>query len=577
LLKTGLPAYALILLLALGACRAAEQASVQAGDPEVLSNLAMWEGHRFLKQDRPDLAADSFRKAADYMRTSPYPHFLLAKLYFRRSLMNAVLEFGTGVKLLLADFSYQSLLVANILLAALIAVAISMYLAVFVILARHARTVWFSALLTLSPRLGEKYVKIVIAGAVVCFLIALSGLSIVAMATWTAVIGCGLAWRYASASERKMIIGFGVFLIALVPAFDITARVVSTQHPGSPTKIAARAGETTEAEFTRAAETNNILAENDPIGEFMRGMLYLKSADYSLAIEHFNIASKFTHNNGAILNNIAIAFHNLGKYKEAQTTFENALKFAPREALIHYNYSQTLNALMYYDLAQNELTKASSLDFDMTRSLVTAKDKVELVPMNLANGVLWELAMDPANRILRAGYHPTEGGWPGVMLLCLLTGAGVVMMRNARLPARCYVCDAVVKAQVAKRKRREVICPECRAIKQSNAEDQDTLEKNIEGRVTKLEMHRSILAIVLGLVLPGCAYHLLGSKAKGLVMSVAVFILAVFVASGGGPMRPEPQLNVGRGAAGAVILFLIVYAVCAWRSIALVARKGEEE
>jgi hypothetical protein len=164
-----------------------------------------------------------------------------------------------------------------------------------------------------------------------------------------------------------------------------------------------------------------------------------------------------------------------------------------------------------------------------------------------------------------------------LVLLCLLTGAGVVMMRNARLPARCYVCDAIVKAQVAKRKRREVICPECRAIKQSNADDQDTLEKKIEGRVTRLEMRRSILAVVLGLALPGCTHHLLGSKAKGLVMSVAVLILAVFVASGGGPMRPEPQLDVGRGAAGVVILFIIVYAICAWRSLALVAKKAEEE
>lgn len=577
MLKKGILAYLSIVLLSLAICEAAGEVADQTGDSILLSNTYLWKGHQYFKQGRTDLAAEAFRTASGHMRASPYPHFMLARLYLKRSPMDAVLEFGTGVKLLTGGFFYQSILVSNLLLTALLAVAIAAYVAVLVVLVRHVKTVWFSILLTFSPVVGEKYLGILVAGCLVSFLTMLSGLSIVAMVTWAIVIGCGLAWRHASGSERRTMAGFVVFLIAFVPLFDLTVQVVSTQHPDSPTRIAALAGETTEAEIAKVAETNKVLSENDPIGEFMRGLLYLKNGEYVVAIEHFNLASKFTRNNAAILNNIAVAFHNLGRYKEAQAKFEGALKFGPREALIHYNYSQTLNALLYYDLAQGELTKASGLDFDLTRSLVTGKERPTLIPMNLETGVLWELAMNPSNKMLKSAYHPTEAGWPGILLLVLLTASAFVLMKNAKLPARCDICECVVKAQVIKRKRREVLCPACKAIKQQNADDNDALEKQLEQRVTNLETHHGIFHLVLGLVLPGSTYHLLGSKMKGFLLSVVVFMLLIIMVTSGGPVKQVPELDLGHNYGWAVVLFIAVYALYAWRSVMLVLRTQGEE
>jgi Tfp pilus assembly protein PilF len=570
---------ALLLILVSAHIASSAQAEDQAGtaDSPLLANIEMWQGSQYVQQGRMDLAADSFIKAAGHARNSPYPHFMLARLYLKRLSIDAIIEFGTGLKLMMADFATQSLAAANLMVALFIGLGIAVYLGVVTVLARHAKTIWYSLLLTFSPVFGEKQLKVISGGVVIALIAMLSGMSMLAVLTWAAVIASSLAWRYAGTSDRRMMIAFGVYLVAFGPIFSLTTSLVSTQHPSSPTRIAALAGQTTEIEFAKAAQTNTVLAENNPIGEFMRGLLCLKAGDYLASIEHFNIASKFTRTNVATLNNIAVALHNMGRYREAQVKFKEALTHGPRQALVHYNYSQTLNALLYYDLAQSELAKASSIDFDLVRSLVAVTDKPQLVPMSLDNSVLWDLAMQPGNSTFHPKYHPTESGWPGILVLIALACGAFWVVRGANLPARCDICDGLVKTEVTKRKRREVLCPDCKAVKLNNADDTDALERQLESRVQAVQTRRGIVNIALGLAVPGTAYHLLGSKIKGFVASVAVFTALVLLASGGSPIRHVPQLDMGRTYGWPLVVFAIFYGLCVWRSAVLALNVPGEE
>jgi tetratricopeptide (TPR) repeat protein len=374
-----------------------------------------------------------------------------------------------------------------------------------------------------------------------------------------------------------MMVALAGFLIAFTPLFDLTTRVVSTQHPDSPTRIDALDRDTFEAGMARLAAADGPLSESDPVGQFMRGLICLKGGQYGLAVDHFTRLSKLGGNDAAVLNNIGVAYHNLGRFKEAQAQFEKALKSGPREALIHYNYSQTLNALLYYDRAQAELTKASGLDFDLTRSLVTSKEKPTLIPMGVRTGVLWDMAMASRNKTVKSAYNPIESSWDGMLVLVGLTGAAFVLMRKSRLPARCDICERIVKAQVAKRKRRELLCPDCRAIKQVNADDNDALEKQIEQRVSGLETRRSIAGLVVGVIVPGGAYYLRGSKVKGFFFAFAIFVLLAIVLCGGGPIRHTPQLEIGASIGWALVCLILIYGLCVWRSVMLVLRTTEEE
>ncbi|HVP58287.1 MAG TPA: tetratricopeptide repeat protein [bacterium] len=569
--------YSAVCLVLLVACRTFAGTAAPAPNPIVLADVEMWRGHQYIEEGRADLAAEALMKAAELNKSSPYPHFMLARLYIRRAPMDAFLEFGTGLKLASADFPYQSLLAANALVIALAAAGAAIFVGVLVILVRHARTVWFSILLTYSPAFGEKWVRLIMIAAIGAFFVMLSGLSLMAMAVWAAAIGCGLAWRYAGASERHMMVALAAFLIVFVPLFDLTARIVSTQHPDSPTRIVALDRDSFDDAMAKLATAGSPLSEKDPVGQFMRGIICLKASQYDRAVDHFSRVSKLAGDNAAILNNIGVAYHNMGRYTEAQAVFERALKLGPKEAVIHYNYSQTLNALLHYDHAQTELTRASGLDFDLTRSLVISKDKPALIPMGLNTGVLWDMAMASGNRTLKSAYNPIESSWQGLLLLAGLVAGAFVLMRKSRLPARCDICERIVKTQIAKRKRREILCADCRAIKQVNADDNDALEQRLEERLSRLENRRSIVSLIVGVLVPGGAYYLLGSKAKGFLFSFTILMLVAVVISHGGPIRPAPRLELGTSIGWALVCLIAVYGLCTWRSVTLVLKTSDEE
>jgi tetratricopeptide (TPR) repeat protein len=565
-------------LLLPGLCPAQDTTSLEpAGDSMLLSNIQLFKGHQYRRQGDVEKATECYLRAARYMRTSPEPHFALARVYVGRSVMDAFLEFATGIKFMITDFFYQSLLVSNLVLILFVAFGIAIYAATLVTAARHAKAVWYSVILTVSSVFSGWYLKALLLGCVSAFFILLSGKSIIGVTTWTALVGSALAWRFSNTSERKVIVAFTVFLIMFGVILGVNARLLSTQHPDSPLRLVALADRMDDDRLSRSLVAASGRSGFDPIKEFMKGLVYLREGNNLLAIEGFTLASKFAQNNASILNNLGVAHHNLGRYEEAKIKFEEALRLGPREATIHYNYSQTLNALLQYDLAQEELGKASTLDFELTRRLVTDKKSLTLVPMNLQTRVLWQLAADPENQMLRLSYHPTESGVVGTLILILVSSLALVLMRKAKVPARCDICGALVQKQVVKRKRKELLCDDCDAIKARNADNNNQLEEDLENKLRRRGILGIIRMSVLGLLVPGSCYMLTGRRSRGFAISVAMYCLLILAASGGILIRPVPHFGVNPTSGWALPVFIVAYCLYVWRSTVLTIRSVNEQ
>jgi tetratricopeptide (TPR) repeat protein len=566
-----------VLTLAVSVCYADQGASQDPSmDSMLMSSIHVWKGDQHEQGGRPDRAAEDYVKAASHLRTSPSPHFALARIYLRRSLMDAFLELATGLKLLISDFFYQSVVVSNLLVILIIALSAAFYISVITIVLRHAKALWLAGIISIPPGLKGSYPQIIIMASVLSFFLLVSGRSILSIITWTTVVGCALVWRFTSESEKRTIVGFAVFLIVIGLLTGFTGKIVFTQHPESPLRTAALADRIAEDRLRNAFAGSDRKSKYDPIVDFMRGYLLLRSGEYELSIERMNLASKFAPDNPAILNNLGVAYHGMARYQHASAKFQEALRLAPREALIHYNYSQTLNAMLHYDLAQEELAEASALDFDLTRSLVTKKESGAPVPMNLQTRVLWQLALDYGDREIGLNYHPIESGVAGTVILIILAAAAVALMRKAKCPARCEVCGCLVGTQMTKRKRRDRLCPTCHKTKVINAGSHRELESAYERRLRRLATRTVALRLILGLMIPGTAHHLAGKRFTGFVTSAVVIALFIAGISGGAVIRIVPALKTEMTITWALPVFLIVYAIYAWRSCVTAIRSVKE-
>jgi hypothetical protein len=242
---------------------------------------------------------------------------------------------------------------------------------------------------------------------------------------------------------------------------------------------------------------------------------------------------------------------------------------------VHYNYAQTLNTLLQYDLAQEELAKASTLDFDLTRSLVTQKETPRLVPMNLQTRILWQLALDEGSKTARLSYNPLESGPAGIAVLVILTVSLFVLMRRAKVPARCDICGTTVQSQIARRRRKEFLCPACLRIKETGTTN-DGLEEDLERRLRNRDTREAIKRIALGLIVPGSAHYLAGKRSKGLGLAFLIFTFLIITVSGGTVVEPIPNLGGHSLSGWAIPLFVIVYAVYCWRASVTAIRSVQE-
>jgi hypothetical protein len=150
-------------------------------------------------------------------------------------------------------------------------------------------------------------------------------------------------------------------------------------------------------------------------------------------------------------------------------------------------------------------------------------------------------------------------------------------MRRVRCPARCQICGTLVPSKVSRHRKRETICKSCQDIRQKAAGEDSAVDELHERRFRLMRDYVVLRRVIAGLVLPGSVHHIAGKRLKGILMSTVIIALLLPAIAGGSLVGRVPHLKSDITNVWPVILFVLTYAVYAWRSTVLAIRSVKEE
>ncbi|MGQ9811345.1 MAG: tetratricopeptide repeat protein [bacterium] len=564
-----------LALLAPIVCHA-DDTSSNVTDPLNSATYLMWRGDQLLSNGDQNGAIDCYLLAASQLRNSPLPHFKLARAYLHTSLANALFEMALAVKILSGDFIFQSLILSNVVIILLIGLSVALYSGVLAITVRHMMTA-FTSISNLRLKLINRLAPEVLLMAIIAsILIILSTKSFIAILTWFVLIAIGLTWRYTTSGEKRVIIFFLIYLLSIKPALDLTTKISSTQHPRSPLRVISIAPAVNSVTLASILPDMQTDPSQRTLEDFIKGIYYLQSNQPEKAVTTFMEVSRRQKSDVAILNNLAVSLFRLGHYEESRQVMESAIELDPNEAVLHYNHAQVLNALLDFTNAEEEITKASTLDFPLIRGLLTSKGESGPIAITLKDKSLWANCLSLTSYPLKLTYHPIESGKSGTLILSLFIAGCLIVTYKSRPSAKCSICGLPVRRIYSRPKLSEMVCSSCKKISQ-DFPDHNGADVEYKRRRRSVARRKTIATMLFGLILPGSAHFLTGKRLKGFLLTFLFACLATLVISKGSVVKPLPNIGIRKSPNEFIAIIIVIYLIYAINMIITILRKSREE
>ncbi len=185
----------------------------------------------------------------------------------------------------------------------------------------------------------------------------------------------GLLWPSARLRERSLFVLLALTL-AGVPAMSaaldrLSAPLDAERGPfyGVPQLQTEPYSSQLRAEFDQR------LAEHpdSPFLRFAAGWLAQRAGDLTAAEVHYRGALELWPDDDRVLNNLGNALAGQGRNDEAVSTYHRAIAVNPRNPSAHFNLSQIYTMRFDFHTANEELARASALDFEMVKALQTER------------------------------------------------------------------------------------------------------------------------------------------------------------------------------------------------------------
>jgi tetratricopeptide (TPR) repeat protein len=286
----------------------------------------------------------------------------------------------------------------------------------------------------------------------------------------------GLLWPVLRARERAIWVLLLATLVALPFAMQAFDRMTLPMRPTAPlATVLPLASEPWSDERAQQIDALAAARPGDPYARFGQGWLALRRGDGAAAEAAFRDVLGTWAEDDRALDNLGTALIQQGRTREAIEIYQQAAARNPKNAVAYFNLSQAHLQGYEFDLANKEIARASSLDFDGVREYKNQPARngaLDPVPDWLSPRRQWEAvrataATSPA-ALPPAWQDRAETTSPRLAVVALVVGLvsfAFGKLLNRGLPLyRCINCDRIVCRRCAERRRAQAMCASCARV-----------------------------------------------------------------------------------------------------------------
>ncbi|OGF21557.1 MAG: hypothetical protein A2V63_04710 [Candidatus Eisenbacteria bacterium RBG_19FT_COMBO_70_11] len=478
------------------------------------------------------------------------PHLTLASWYLLRDPSQALLHYAAVIEIARRNFVLQLSLLANLLYAGLQAVLLGLLAAGLLIVflrvgeLHHAWRERLGLLLSLETGNWWAWALLVLPY--------LAGVGPVL----PTIFFLGLLWPLLRAGERAVFVTL-VLALALVPwTAGMLDRLASPlradQGPFYGVSLL-------EAESYSEERVNQMaaLAQQQPDNPFVQfGLAWTarRGNDIATAEAAYRRALELWPGDVRVLNNLGNTVAMQGRHDEALELYQQAIRADGTNAAAYFNASQIYTQRFDYRAANEALSTASSLNFEMVKNYQSeagADGFMPLVDEWIAPQAFWSIllrggAEKAARPVLPASWRARiefSGWWFSVVAL-LLAAAAVALgtAQHRAMPLRhCTNCGRVVCRRCAERRRELALCPVCSGV-EARAESSEFAHVLLQEQRRRAQRLAPLMRAGLATLVPGFGVLVFRRTFAGVILLVCAMALSGGWLGVPAPFAYEPRL-----------------------------------
>ncbi len=346
------------------------------------------------------------------------------------------------------------------------------------------------------------------------------------------------------------------------------------------------------------AEREQRLAElaarhhDDGLLQFGLGWTARRGNHLPVAEHAYRRALELWPNDSRVLNDLGNVLAMQGHADEALDCYRKATSADPQNAAAWFNTSQLLTQRYDYQAANDALSRASAINFELVKdyqSQATNDGLLVLVDQWLTPKVFWDaLRAAPLPQSLPGSLpvalrgHLEASGWGFSVLTLIVTVLGLFLGRwqQKALPMRaCSNCGSVVCRRCATRRREHALCPTCTQIEAQAESPEFSRVLLLRHRQSHLKRYHWIRTGLSALV-PG--FGLLAHRRvfTAVLLLAATWLVARLWIAAPPPFAIEPRLTLTGQEVPVVFIVAVaalVYLISIARYFQLCAKEHERE